>query len=321
MKTVLTILTLLLSLSLSLTLTLTARTWTSADGSTLEAELISASDTHITIRRTSDGRRFTLPLEKFSQADRDWVAAQSGKGGDTGHPLPQEIAVLVAERGSVLFEDDFNREDAEDVDDLGEHWSTNSKSRAQGDKQADLVDGTLVMTISPRADHAISIVHSTTTPYQDAVTYVKMKLEEGESLKLAFNDRNYEPVHAGHINGVTIDPAKIKLDDEREGRFGPKVYPFKSDPSKKAEIAEIIEATSRTFPLELKTGEWHDVVTVHNGGVLTAYIDGEEVASFESPGFGHETKRQFVFAVPKRATVDDLKIWVLQPEAAASASE
>lgn len=296
------------------------RIWTSGDGTEVEAEYVSATESEVTIRRDADGRSFTLPLERLSQEDRDWVAeqlkAESGKGPIS---LPDEIAALVEEHGTVLFEDDFDRDDADDVDDLGEHWGTNSASRAKGDKQTDLVDGELVMTISPQADHAISVVHNTAEPYRDAVTFVRMKLEEGEQLKLAFNDKQYKPVHAGHINGTTINPGRITLADEREGRFSAKAQELKADPSKAAELKELTAAHERSFDLDLETGEWHDVIVVHRNGVMTAYIDGEEAGSYESPGFGHETKRQFVFAVPKRATVDDLKIWKLKREEGAGA--
>ena len=51
---------------------LDARTWTSADNKTIEAEFISADSANVTIKRT-DGRTFTLPLSKLSQADQDFV--------------------------------------------------------------------------------------------------------------------------------------------------------------------------------------------------------------------------------------------------------
>jgi hypothetical protein len=54
----------------------TIRTWTSADGRTVEAEFLSATSTHVTIRRTSDGQVFTFELAKLSQADRDFVEAK-----------------------------------------------------------------------------------------------------------------------------------------------------------------------------------------------------------------------------------------------------
>jgi hypothetical protein len=290
---------------------LSARTWTSGDGTTLEAEFVSSTEKDVTIQRDSDRRRFTLPLEKLSEADREWVAAQDEAKGEGEIPLPKEVAAVVAERGTKLFEDSFDRADADDVDDLGDSWETNSKSRAEGDKQTDLVEGAMVITISPRADHGVSVVHHTVDTYEDAVTYVKMKLEEGESLKLAFNDRDFKEVHAGHINGTTITPTKVTLADEREGRFSATAVKLKEDPSKKAELTALTKAYERSFDLDLEIGEWHDVVVVHDGGVMTVWIDGDEVGSYESPGFGHETKRQFVFAVPQRATVDDLRIWKL----------
>jgi len=50
------------------------RTWTSANGEKLEAEFISATTNKITLRRKSDGKRFTVTLDKFSEEDRTWVA-------------------------------------------------------------------------------------------------------------------------------------------------------------------------------------------------------------------------------------------------------
>ncbi len=51
-----------------------ARTWTSADGRALEAEFLSATDRHVTLRREADGKRFTLALDKISETDRKWIA-------------------------------------------------------------------------------------------------------------------------------------------------------------------------------------------------------------------------------------------------------
>ena len=77
-----------------------------------------------------------------------------------------------------------------------------------GDKQNDLVDGTLVMTISPRADHAISTNFMPKETYGDCVLFVRMKLEEGGQLKLAYNDKaQVGAVAAGpHIRGIQFHP-------------------------------------------------------------------------------------------------------------------
>lgn len=50
------------------------RTWTSADGKTVVAELIDATDTTVTIKNEG-GRDYTVPHERFSEADREFVRA------------------------------------------------------------------------------------------------------------------------------------------------------------------------------------------------------------------------------------------------------
>ena len=42
------------------------RTWTAADGRTLEAEFVSANERSVTLRRKTDRKRFTLSLDKIS---------------------------------------------------------------------------------------------------------------------------------------------------------------------------------------------------------------------------------------------------------------
>ncbi|MEM7600547.1 MAG: hypothetical protein AAF357_03925 [Verrucomicrobiota bacterium] len=291
-----------------------ARTWESSSGSQVEADFVSATDTHVTIRRAADGKRFTMALNQLSQEDQEWVANQAAGEPATGSELPAEVAELIDSRGTLLFEDDFNREDSAETDDLGPAWTTNSKSRAMGDKQNDLVDGELVMTLSPRADHAISTVHDTTEPYADAVVSLRMKLDEGDQLKLAYNDKQDKSVWAGHINGVTMNHTKLTLVDERESVFKLTLRDKKETPEGKAAMDEALASASKSFDLDLDVGEWIEVVTVHTGETLTVYLDGDEVGTHTSPGFGHETKRQFVFAVPKHAVVDDLKIWKLAAE-------
>ena len=49
------------------------REWVSSDGKKLEAEFISGTEKYVTLRRASDGRRFTIDLDKISEEDRDWV--------------------------------------------------------------------------------------------------------------------------------------------------------------------------------------------------------------------------------------------------------
>jgi hypothetical protein len=81
-------------------------------------------------------------------------------------PLALLLSVFTAsafavDPGKLIFQDDFNRiESKSDIEDLGNGWGTNRKSRAQGDKQVALKDGALRIYISPHADHAVSVTHA-----------------------------------------------------------------------------------------------------------------------------------------------------------------
>jgi len=257
-------------------------------------------------------RRYTLAMRilifilTLSLLYCNFNASSLAKKGDTS-VLPRKVEKLVKEDGDLIFEDEFDREDDDEKDDLGDDWKTNSTNRAQGDKQNDIVDEELVMTISPRANHAISTVTDFEEPLKDMVLYVRMKLPAGGSLKLAYNDKKDKTVWAGHINGVTINHNNIKIDDERTGRFNMKYRDNKNSP----EAQEAFKNSSKNFPIRLKKDKWYEVVTVHQGETLTVYIDGDEEASFSSPGFAHPTKRHLAFAVPKIAIIDDLMVWAL----------
>jgi len=57
-----------------LTILLQARTWTSADGKTLEAEFLSSTETEVTLKRLSDNKQFTLPLSRLSEDDQKFIS-------------------------------------------------------------------------------------------------------------------------------------------------------------------------------------------------------------------------------------------------------
>ena len=75
----------------------TAREWTSSDGKKLEAELISVTGDAVVLKRAVDGREFTLPLTRLSEADREWVRTQSAtpptpSGAPTAAGAPKAVA-------------------------------------------------------------------------------------------------------------------------------------------------------------------------------------------------------------------------------------
>ena len=54
------------------------RTWTSADGRTLEARYLEMVGTKVRIENAS-GRKFTIPLTGFSSADQEYVKKAHGR--------------------------------------------------------------------------------------------------------------------------------------------------------------------------------------------------------------------------------------------------
>jgi predicted peptidase len=56
-----------------------AREWTATDGRKLEADFVSANQQAVTVKRTTDGRTFTLPLNGISETDQIWVREEVAK--------------------------------------------------------------------------------------------------------------------------------------------------------------------------------------------------------------------------------------------------
>ena len=59
-------------------------------------------------------------------------------------------------------------------------------------------------------------------------------------------------------------------------------------------------------------GKWHTVRVHVVGDELKVSIDEKLVASFQSIGFAHPTKKTLRLSVPREAWVDDLKIYRLE---------
>jgi hypothetical protein len=65
-----------------------ARTWTDRTGRQLEADFVGFADGKIQIKRTSDGKIFHLPLERFSDADQAFVKSQTQADPSPPKPAP-----------------------------------------------------------------------------------------------------------------------------------------------------------------------------------------------------------------------------------------
>jgi hypothetical protein len=219
--------------------------------------------------------------------------------------------VIAAEDlGQLIFQDDFERVESQEMkDEPGNGWGTNSKSRAKGNKQVDLKDGTMRIFIHAEADHAVSVTHP--AEFTDGAVSLRFMLEDAQdSLGLNFADLEFKEVHAGHLCAARISTKSVLFQDLKTGNMRLDIREARQAKQKLTdEQQQAIKGKEKTIPHPLETGKWHDLTVKITGDELSVTINGQPVGSFKSPGIAHPTKRTLRLAVPRNAVVDDVKIW------------
>lgn len=209
--------------------------------------------------------------------------------------------------GTVIFEDDFERTESDSAkEDVGNGWSTNSKSRAQGVKQVDLDDGIMKVTRAEVADHGVSVVQD--LEFQDAVISLKFQLGPKDDLGINIADPKEKSVHAGHICMAKVRPTQVELLDLKTGRMKQEHRDQNKAGTASAELKKLIKSKQKNVPLKLKYNEWHELSVRIEGSDMTVTIDGKKVGTFNSPGIGHATKSRIRLAINRNAWVDDMKV-------------
>ncbi len=217
------------------------------------------------------------------------------------------------ERGTLIFEDDFERSESQEAtDEIGKDWNSNSKARAKGHKQVDLKDGAMFIKLHAEADHAVSVTHAAL--FRDGSVEMRFMLEnDQDSLGLDFADQKLKEVHAGHLFKVEFKAKSVSINDMKTGNMNLKYYDSKKAGTLTAEQKSKIATTVKRFPTKIEVGQWHTLVVTITGDTVTASVDGQETGRFTSVGFDHPSKRMLRIAVPKCAVVDDVKIWAKSP--------
>lgn len=213
------------------------------------------------------------------------------------------------ERGTLIFEDDFERnESQEKKDEIGNGWGSNSRWRAAGNKQVDLKDGAMYIFMHKDADHAVSVTHA--APFRDGAIELKFMLEDAkDSLGLNFADLKYKKVHAGHLFNAKVSTRNVELADLKTGNMDLKNRELRKAKKVPPALQELLKTKRKRIPHQLKTGQWYTLLVDVSGDTLTVSIDGKQVGTFSSEGIAHPTKRTLRLSVPKKAVVDDVKIY------------
>lgn len=217
--------------------------------------------------------------------------------------------LLAADHGKLIFEDDFNRNESNEAkEEIGNGWSTNSKSRAGGNKQVDLRDGTLHIYIHKTADHGVSVKHD--AAFTNGSVVCRFMLEnKKDTLGLNFADMKLKTVHAGHLFKVTVGTNKLDITDLKTGVMDSKIREARKTGKVSAELQKLLPTKRKAFPVKLETSKWYALAVTIAGDKIAVTIDGKPAGSFTSEGFAHPTKRTLRLAVPKQAVMDDLKIY------------
>ena len=218
--------------------------------------------------------------------------------------------LLVSPAGAeVLFQDDFERQESDDTkEEVGNGWTTNSKSRAQGNKQVDLIDGAMFIQRHEVADHGVSVVQD--VDFKNAKISLRFKLGPKDDIGINIADMKEKSVHAGHICMAKVTPWHVELDRPER----PDACVWISETQRRPGTLNAADEEMMKYQGESKVkykvvpDQWHEMVVVIEGTQMSVSIDGKEIGSFDSEGIGHDTKRRIRLAVNKSAWVDDVKV-------------
>jgi len=220
-------------------------------------------------------------------------------------------ASALPDGAALLFEDDFERsESQETTDEPGNGWTTNSKKRAAGNKQVDLKDGAMSIFVHPAADHGVSVVHE--AAFENGLIQLRFLLpEKSSSLTLDFADMKYKKVHAGHLSKVAFKTSQIEIADLKTGIFDKAIREARLEKKLTNQQQAMLKTKSKKFKRKIAPNVWHCATIKIEGNTIAVSVDDTAIGEFSSSGIAHPTKRTLRLAVPKKASVDDIKVYAL----------
>lgn len=207
----------------------------------------------------------------------------------------------------VILHDNFDREEQDQSkEQIGNNWGTNSRTRAQGQKQVDLVEGAMHITRAAVADHGVSVTHE--VAFKDATIQLRFKLGPKDDLGINIADMKEKSVHAGHLCVARIKPQQLEISDLKTGVMNLKTREKRLANTLTAQEQQQLKTKAKRFPVDLAVDTWHDLEVKILGDQMTVSINGKLAGQFQSDGIDHATKSRLRLAVNKSAWVDDVKV-------------
>ncbi len=221
--------------------------------------------------------------------------------------LPRVPRKPLAEKKELLFSDDFSSAE------LAAPWHKVVPTFAVEDgalKGTQTRDKTIPAADGKPEVRAHAAVHGLEVPTGDSIVEVRIKFEGATMIDVEFDDRQYTGSHYGHLCRAQVRLDGVTVIDERDGTMANAVYEMKNDPTKKAEVAKLLEGRRVTYPAELETGKWYDLCVETVGDEMRVTIDGKPAAYLKSSGIAHATKSKIELGVAgKDGYFDDIKVW------------
>lgn len=214
---------------------------------------------------------------------------------------------LFANEGEVILSDNFERTEQDpEKEQVGNGWGTNSRTRAQGVKQVDLIDGALSIKRADVADHGVSVTHQ--VAFQNATIQLRFRLGPKDDLGINIADMKEKSVHAGHLCMARMTLKQLEIVDLKTGRMNLEMRARRLEGKLTADEKAAINRKSKYFPLDLSPNDWHTLKVSISGSKMSVWIDDELAGEFASDGIGHPTKSLLRLAVNKSAWVDDVQV-------------
>jgi hypothetical protein len=144
---------------------------------------------------------------------------------------------------------------------------------------------------------AHAAVYGLEVPTKDSVVECRIKFEGATMIDVEFDDRKYTGSHYGHLCRAQVRLTGVTIIDERDGNMRNDIRVMRNDPSKKAEVTELLKGRQVTYPATLQTGKWYALVVETVNDEMRVTIDGKPAAYLKSSGIAHATKSKIELGV------------------------
>jgi hypothetical protein len=221
--------------------------------------------------------------------------------------LPAIPAQSIAQKGALLFSDDFNGTEH----DKRWHRVVDTFAFEDGMLKGTQTRETTIPAANGKPEiKAHAAVYGLELPTKDSVVEVKIKFAGNTMMDVEFDDRKFTGSHYGHLCRAQVRLDKVTILDEREGSQNEAIKELQKDPARKPEVARLMAGKSASFPVKLEAGKWHTLVVETVGDEMRVTIDGKPAGHLKSPGIGHATKSKIELGVAgKDGYFDDIKVW------------